>query len=214
VKPKLLDLFCGAGGAAMGLHRAGFDVTGVDNKPQPRYPFPFILADAMEVGLEGYDCYWASPPCQGYTVLFPNALHRKEYNHPDLVAPTRERLILTGKPYVMENVPNSPLRAITILCGAMFGLRVYRHRLFEASFLSWQPHHPKHLVRTAGKGYAPKDDKTFWTITGSVGGLRGAQEAMGIDWMQRDAKAISQAIPPAYSEYLGQWMMEALKGQA
>ena len=104
-KPKLLDLFCKQGGSATGLSRAGFDITGVDKDPQPRYPFRFIQADALEVPLDGYDFYWASPPCQRWSPS--TSIHG--YSHPDLVTPTRARLIGTGKPFVIENLRGAPL---------------------------------------------------------------------------------------------------------
>jgi DNA (cytosine-5)-methyltransferase 1 len=138
---KALDLYCGDGGASMGLHRAGFCVTGVDHKPHPRYPFRFIQADAQQFPLDGYDFVWASPPCQKYTRLrfMPN--YRQ---HPDLIAPTRERLVESGIPWCIENVEDAPLGEsgyLIVLCGTMFGLQtgdgraeLRRHRLFETSF--------------------------------------------------------------------------------
>src|SRR5574337_20985 len=128
MKPRLLDLFCCAGGCAMGYHRAGFDVVGVDINPQQRYPFEFHQADAMTFDLSGFDAIHASPPCQAYTVLGG----REDLSHyPDLVDAVRERLQASGKPWIIENVPGAPLRDPITLCGAMFGLRRYRHRLFE-----------------------------------------------------------------------------------
>ena len=136
---RLLDLFCGAGGAAMGYHRAGFtEIVGVDIKPQPRYPFEFVQTDAMAYPLDGFDAIHASPPCQAFTSL------RHMYNakpHPDLIEPTRARLEASGKLYVIENVPGAPLRAWLMLCGTMFGLgtgeaELRRHRYFE---MNWTP---------------------------------------------------------------------------
>ena len=203
---RLLDLFCGAGGAAMGYHRAGFEVVGVDINPQPRFPFEFHQADALEYPLDGFDVIHASPPCQAHTVLFPKELHGKEYAHPDLVAPTRQRLRKTQNPYVIENVPNAPLVNYIVLCGSMFGLKVYRHRLFESNILLLQPCHESHKVRTAGKGRTPKDDNTFWTVTGHLGDLPGASKAMGIDWMIM--KELVQSIPPAYTEFIGKQLIQ------
>lgn len=202
---KALDLFCGAGGAAMGLHQAGYEVVGVDIRPQPRYPFRFIQADAMALDWTGYDLIWASPPCQAYTPL--RALQKgKEY--PDLIAPVRERLIATGTPWIMENVPGAPMRYYITLCGGMFGLRTYRHRRFETSMLLFQPPHPKHTVKTSTKKRrACWDAGLNISVTGDVGTYVGSL-AMGIDWMT--GEELSQAIPPAYSRYLA----EQIKGDA
>lgn len=144
-RPRALDLFCGAGGAAMGLHRAGFDVTGIDIKPQPRYPFAFIRGDALQppVRLTDFDLIWASPPCQAHTAL------SKMWNskpHADRIPETRAMLHEAGVAFVIENVPGAPLNASLKLCGTMFDLRtpcgaeLRRHRYFEASFLVMQPH--------------------------------------------------------------------------
>ncbi|HXU06436.1 MAG TPA: DNA cytosine methyltransferase [Polyangia bacterium] len=143
-RPRALDLFCGAGGAAMGLHRAGFDVIGVDVKRQQRYPFRFIQADALAlpVRLRDFDLIWASPPCQAHTALSKMWNARK---HEDRIPETRALLEASGVPYVIENVPGAPLKASLRLCGTMFGLQtpcgaeLRRHRYFETSFLVMQP---------------------------------------------------------------------------
>lgn len=197
---KALDLFCGAGGAARGLHRAGFGVFGVDIKPQPRFPFHFIEQDVMWAGSRiiaegGFDLIWASPPCQAYT----NAQRIRGNGHPDLIEPTRAMLKASGVPYVIENVPGAPLINPVELCGAMFGLRTYRHRLFEASFPIAAPPHPKHTARTAKMGRPAKADE-FIHVVGNFSGIKRARDAMEIDWMTRDE--IREAIPPAYSEYI------------
>jgi DNA (cytosine-5)-methyltransferase 1 len=212
-RPRLLDLFCGAGGCAVGYHRAGFDVVGVDIVPQPRYPFPFVRADALEyVAAQGkeFDAIHASPPCQQYTPL--KALHGTK-KYADLVAPTRELLVTTGKPWVIENVNGAPLYYAIFLCGTMFGLRVYRHRRFEASFLMLQPEHPAHLVRAGAPGTKGGRGRKahymgggFVTVCGNVGSYAGP--AMGIDWMT--GKELSQAIPPGYTQYVGLQLMNAL----
>src|SRR5215467_701837 len=129
-RPRLLDLFCGAGGAAMGYHRAGFDVVGVDIKPQPRYPFTFIQADAMTFPLEGFDAIHASPPCQAY---IRSGMYDKS-RHPDLLPPVRCQLERSDVPWVIENVPGAPMRVDLKLCGCMFGLGVARQRWFETSW--------------------------------------------------------------------------------
>ncbi len=210
-RPKLLDLYCGAGGAGMGYHRAGFDVTGVDIAPQKRFPFRFIQADALGyVARHGheYDVIHASPPCQAYTSL--RAL-QPDKEHPDLVSATRAALADIGRPYIIENVPGAPLHHYITLCGTMFGLRVYRHRRFETSWLMFQPHHPRHVVN-AGGHKAQRQRKQhylaggFVTITGNVGSYCGP--AMGIRWMT--GQELSQAIPPAYTEWLGHQLLRAL----
>lgn len=154
IRPRLLDLFCGAGGAAMGYHLAGFDVVGCDINPQPNYPFPFHQYDALAAIVEQghrFDFIHASPPCQSYTPL--NAYNHHEY--PDLIAVTRELLVASGKPWIIENVPQAPLIDPVTLCGPMFGLKLYRHRLFEASFRSAAPAEPPHLKLCARNGYLP-----------------------------------------------------------
>ena len=204
VKPKALDLFCCAGGAAMGLYRAGFEVVGVDIKPQPRYPFTFMQTDALIVSLEGYDFIWASPPCQRFC-----ALRTREdlSGYPDLIEPIRARLTASGVPFVIENVPGAPIRRDLMLCGAMFGLRSYRHRYFECNFPVIQPDHPKHIVRVNRRGENRRkhwDKGGFLTITGDIGVYCGPG-SMGIDWMT--GNEMSEAIPPAYSEYIGKAAM-------
>lgn len=203
---RALDLFCGAGGAAMGLSRAGFEVVGVDIRPQPRFPFDFHQADAMTVDLRGFDLIWASPPCQRYCAL---ATREDLSGYPDLVAPIRGRLEESGALYVIENVPGSPVRPDVTLCGAMFGLRSYRHRLFEANFAIEQPDHPKHEVRVNRRGENRREHWArggFLTVTGDVGTYCGP-EAMGIDWMT--GAEMSEAIPPAYAEHIGKAALAA-----
>ncbi len=199
-KLRALDLFCCEGGAAMGLHRAGFDVVGVDIKPQTRFPFAFHQADAMTFPLDGFDFVWASPPCQKFCALAT----REDLSHyPDLIDPIRQRLVTSGLPFVIENVPGAPVRRDLLLCGAMFGLRSYRHRHFECSFPVEQLEHPKHTVRVNRRGENRREHWArggFITVTGDVGVYCGP-EAMGIDWMS--GNGMSEAIPPAYAEYIG-----------
>ena len=132
MKPRLLDLFCGAGGAAMGYHRAGFEVIGVDIKPQPHFPLEFHQADALEFSLEGYDAYHASPPCQAFSTIAKQirTMRPGKYSHPDLIAPTRDCLVATDKPYVIENVRGASLISPVQLCGSWFGLDLHRLRIF------------------------------------------------------------------------------------
>jgi DNA (cytosine-5)-methyltransferase 1 len=193
-KPRLLDLCCCAGGASMGYSLAGFDVVGVDIDPQPRYPFPFIQADALTVDLEGFDAYHASPPCQRYSLA--SHFHGTHKNHPDLIEPIRKRLQATGKPYLIENVEGAPLSDALKLCGAMFGLRVYRHRLFESNLLLFQPGHVTHTVKAAAPGAIAKPGE-YWSVGGHFGHKHEAQAAMGIDWMHT-VYEIAQAIPPVH----------------
>ena len=212
MKRRILDLFSGAGGAAMGYHRAGFDVVGVDVKPQKRYPFAFVQGDALEYlaahGRE-FDAIHASPPCQAYTPL--KALCGR--NYPDMVAAVRAGLNETGKPWVIENVASAPVMATGLLCGTMFGLRVYRHRRFESTVFLWNPPHPPHRIRAGAAGTKGGRGRKshymaggFVTVCGNVGSYAG--EAMGIDWMTGDE--LSQAIPPAYTEYVGRQLRNIL----
>lgn len=194
---KILDLFCCAGGAGMGYHLAGFEVVGVDIAPQPHYPFKFILADALTFPLEGFDAIHASPPCQAFTL----AQRIQNNEHPDLIAPIRERMKATGKPYVIENVVGAPLENPVMLCGAMFtGLAVYRHRLFESNFPLEAPAHPDHVAPLRKMGRPPLAGE-FMHVVGNFSGVARAKEAMGIDWMVRDG--LREAIPPAYTQFIG-----------
>jgi DNA (cytosine-5)-methyltransferase 1 len=249
-KPRALDLFCGAGGASMGLHRAGFDVTGVDIKPQPRYPFQFIQADALRppVDLSSFDFIWASPPCQAFSKLrfMPDA---KE--HPNLIPETRAMLVESGVAFAIENVEDAPLGEtgnLILLCGTMFGLQtsdgraeLWRHRLFETSFpilLRPQCQHRSPALGVYGGhvrdrcrnvltvvGHTPVDNtwrsRRAITVTGHTAQTNtvrnrerqtyrteDAKQAMGIEWMTM--AGLSQAIPPAYSEFIGRAAMPAI----
>lgn len=210
---RLLDLFCGAGGAAMGYYRAGFtEIVGVDIKPQPRYPFEFVQADAMTYPLDGFDAIHASPPCQAFSVA--TLFHRgRRDQHPDLVEPTRERLLEVGVPYAIENVPAAPLINPLMLCGTMFlGLKVYRHRLFECEPAIYFPpscHNP-HLFRPTEVGRRVAEHG-WMTVAGHFSSVEAAGVAMGIDWMTRDE--LAQAIPPAYTEYIGRHLLAAIREQ-
>ena len=203
MKPKLLDLFCGEGGASYGYHLAGFEVVGVDLHKKSRYPFEFHQADAFEFLREHgheFDVIHASPPCQAYSWATPKS-HRE--NHPDFIAPIREQLEKTGKPYIIENVGGARhlLHEPVKLCGSMFGLKTFRHRYFEV--------HPKivlltppcrHdfqplLVTTAG------NNSRAIRSEGNYKSVKNAPLAYGIEWMS--CEGLKEAIPPAYTKFLG-----------
>jgi DNA (cytosine-5)-methyltransferase 1 len=212
-RPRLLDLFCGAGGAAMGYHRAGFDVVGVDIDPQPRYPFEFHQADAMTWPLDGFAAIGASPPCQRYSDLARRNGNGHEW--PDYIPAVREALERSGLPWVIENVEGAPLRDPVVLCGTMFpGLRVIRHRLFESNMPLVAPPHPPHpLVFTHDKRkahYGRLDQSTsFVQVTGGGNAtVANKAAAMGIDWMT--GAELNEAIPPAYTELIGQQLLAHL----
>ena len=225
-RPRLLDLFCGAGGAAMGYHRAGFDVTGVDNRPQPRYPFTFIQADAMTFPLDGFDAIHASPPCQAFTQMSARWRGKgtKADIHPDLLTPTLAILRTLGLPYIVENVQGAKahMRATLVLHGGMFRLGVHRPRLFEANVLILAVRTPQTLSPLGVYGAKPDGHTTYrYRDNGNYKGkslirtaksVEEAREAMGIDWMTWDE--IREAIPPAYTEYIGAQLMEHLKERA
>lgn len=201
-RPLCIDLFCGAGGASMGLYRAGFDVVGIDSRPMPRYPFTFMQGDALNppIDLRKADFIWASPPCQAYTN------QGKGRGHPELIEPTRAMLRALGIPYAIENVVGAPLIDPVILCGSMFGLRVRRHRKFETSFdVGLVPpcqHNGQEIRAYYGswgrEAFRAKKPGNKDTLRGSVAD---APRDMGIDWM--DWKTLTQAIPPAYGEFIG-----------
>lgn len=193
----------------MGYARAGFEVVGVDIAKQPHYPFPFIRCDVADMDprfLATFDMIAASPPCQRYS----NAQRIMDNDHPDLVAPTRALLQTSGRPYAIENVVGAPLHRPIELCGAMFGLKVYRHRLFECSFPVEQPMHPPHEAPLRKMGRKP-DPGDFIHVVGNFSGVAQAKEAMGIDWMVRDE--LREAIPPAYSEYIGRAALAHIASQ-
>lgn len=200
---KALDLYCCGGGASTGLFQAGFEVTGVDIAEQNNYPFKFIKANVLELSidfLKQFDLIWASPPCQQYTTAGTQwRLEGKEY--PDLIEPTRAILKQSGKPYIIENVPGSPLIQPVELCGSMFGLRTYRHRLFETNFPVKQPMHMAHIFKNAKMGRPPKEDE-YLQIVGHFSGVPLARDIMGLPNLNQ--YELAQAIPPAYSKYLAE----------
>ncbi|MFE9474416.1 SAM-dependent methyltransferase [Streptomyces griseofuscus] len=202
-RPRLLDLFCCQGGAAKGYTDAGFDVTGVDLHPQPRYPYRFVQADAIAFVLThgaGFDFIHASPPCQ-----HDSECQRIQGNtHPDLIAPTRTALEATGRPWVIENVRGAvpKLRGPVMLCGPMFGVDTYRHRYFEpgGGFTLPQPEHPAHTVQQAKMG-RPVPPGQYGQFVGNFSGVGLARRVMGVPWMNRDG--IRECIPPAYTRWIG-----------
>jgi len=202
---RILDLFCGAGGAAMGYHRAGFTVVGVDINPMPRYPFEFIQADAMSFPLDGFAAIHASPPCQRYSAMSTCRPGLSD-EYPDYIGLTRARLQASGVPWVIENVPGSPLRSPVTLCGFMFGLRLYRHRLFETSFQLPAIAHPEHTTPASKAGHW--EPGTIISVAGHIAPIAEARAAMGIDWMRREE--LAEAIPPAYTEWVGAALMAEL----
>ena len=203
---RVLDLFCGAGGASMGYYQAEFEVVGVDINPQPNYPFTFIQADVFEylnTPDTDFDLIHASPPCQRFSVNTPTQF---KLDHPDLVAPVRRELDKLGRPYLIENVPGAPIRKDLVLCGSMFGLQVQRHRWFELSGFSIPPLECNHIWA----------DGRPHTVTGHADGAglnrrqylgfrdtKHAADLMDMPWCTRSAE-ITEAIPPAYTKYIGE----------
>jgi DNA (cytosine-5)-methyltransferase 1 len=227
---KLLDLFCCAGGGAMGYRRAGFEVVGVDIEPQPRYPFEFHQTDAFEYLREHsheFDAIHASPPCQEYSTsrhlrkMTAQRLGKEEDVKEKLIEQTRTALIASGKPWIMENVEHSPMPGAIVLCASMFGLLMLRHRAFEASFLLFVPGHCNHPagfysavggkirghgIYDSGKIYLDQHGraKRREGYPGKAAGVK----AMGVDWMT--VPEMCQAIPPVYTEFIGRQLLSVL----
>jgi hypothetical protein len=206
----------------MGYHLAGFDVVGVDIKPQPRYPFPFTQADAMDLDWQGYDAIHASPPCQPFTraghLMRAQGRTTKE---PDLLVPVRERLLELDTPWIIENVVGAPLLSPLTLCGSTFGLKVRRHRLFESSHLLLgngpcrhkEQGKPVGIYGSMGDTAQGLDTQTGRWVVGGVTAktLAEGQEAMGIDWMRWND--LKNAVPPAYTQHLGSQILTVLRGR-
>lgn len=213
-RPLLYDVFCGAGGAGMGYHRAGFEVIGVDNKPQKNYPFEFIQMDALEFLQEVIDgtrpkpdAIHASPPCQ-FATMASRQWRKEGREYPNLIEPTRRLLKELGQPFVIENVPGAPLINPVILNGTKFNMRLRRVRLFECSFevpfFFLPPEEPSgfRMGRPVKKG-------GIITPVGHFSNVSYARKVMEIDWMAQGE--LAQAIPPAYTEFIGKQLIQQIK---
>jgi DNA (cytosine-5)-methyltransferase 1 len=189
------------------LSDAGFDVTGLDIEPQPHYPFPFILGDMLTYAIHGWDAYWASPPCEGYSMAAQQ--WRKEgREYPMIIPALRQRLYTTGKPYIIENVIGAPLHNPLKLNAAMFGMRIRRTRLFETSFpmpLVLCPKEERSSVRMG----RPVKEGDIMTPVGHFSNVPYVKRQMGIDWMNQEE--LAHAIPPAYSSFLGKYLLQAVQ---
>ena len=232
MKPRLLDLFCGAGGAATGYHRAGFDVVGVDNRPQPRYPFEFVHADALdaleilgEAGGSAFDAIHASPPCQAHTSLsrrWRKGEGTAADQHVDLIGATRELLEQTGLPYVIENVEGArPMMGgrLVRICGSTVGLQQSRHRLFECG--GWIALVPscgcrgqgyKNILGQKPDGRWLRRDQNGERRNFVVSSLEEGRELMGIDWMEW--RELCEAVPPSYTELLGHQLLQHVQARS
>ena len=199
-KPKLLDLFCCAGGATKGYQRAGFYVVGVDINKQPHYcGDEFYQADALEFDVSGYDVIHASPPCQKYTRM--QHIHKNKVEHPDLIEPIRQRLIKSGKPFIIENVVGAPLRIDLMLCGTMFNLRVPKHRIFESNIpmpLSPATCNHQDVYDPFHGGEMARNERVKFSAV------------MGIDWFMTRTE-VREAIPPAYTEFIGKHLIQIMQ---
>jgi hypothetical protein len=229
-RPRLLDLFCGAGGAAMGYHRAGFDVVGVDIKPQPHFPFEFHQADALTFPLDGFDAIHASPPCQWYS----DGTRAGKVGAQPLIAPMRQRLSGLDVPWVIENVHGAAehMSAGLMLCGGMFGLGVERHRLFESNSYLWGPgqHDCAQVIRN--RAHFPIPESWHGTTAGTTAGTTYLNRAYSVTGKSRGkgcipfwrglmdmpwavtADEIKEAIPPAYTEWIGAQLLRAIGAAA
>lgn len=236
---RILDLYCGVGGASVGYNRAGFEVVGVDIDNKPCYPFPMHQGNVIDVlnvlimggkvmfgpyhySLEDFDAIHASPPCQSSSAL-TKGTNAGKFDYPDLIPQTRNLLNETGLPYIIENVQGAEVRRDLTLCGDMFDLRVIRHRYFECSFPVIQPTHEtdprKHKGRVAGMRHGEWFEGPYFAVHGDGGGkgtIEQWRDAMDIHWINKDLtikeqrRMIAQAIPPAYAEYVGAQLLAHL----
>lgn len=236
-RPKILDLFSCAGGAGVGYERAGFDVYAVDIAPQPNNPHPFHQGDALDVlrcliaggaidfhrkgrveclRLSEFDAIHASPPCQGYLNLGGvNRARGRNYDHPQLIATTRDALMATSLPYVIENVADArtELRDPVRVCGTGLHLPLRRHRLFESNLPleGVACRHDRYTVPRYWTGWRPNGEHRLSTVVqvyGNAGGRHEWPAAMGIDWMT--TREMCEAIPPAYAEHIGRQLLDHL----
>ena len=204
-KPRLLDLFCKAGGASVGYARAGFEVEGVDIEPQPHYPFKFYQADALTFPLEGYDAYHASPPCYENTWSARRWIDTPVvYEKTDQLVNCRSMFIDIGKPFILENTPGAEMSNYIRLFGTMFGLKVIRERWFELDGFEILFLPSPLLVKN------PIQSGNYFTVAGHGGNSKDCRLATGIDWMNK--QELTQAIPPDYTEYIGKCLMKSIKG--
>lgn len=210
---KLADLGSGAGGSAWGYHLAGFDVTGVDIVPQPRFPVilpyvKFVQADAVEFLREHgheFDAFACSPPCQPYSRM-SGCRPGLASTYPELIVPWRDALLEQDKPFIMENVKGAPLRSPVMLCTAAFGRETYRHRFFESNIPLEVPPDPPHLVPASRAGHW--EPGTYISIAGHFSPVSKGREAMGIEWMRREE--LKEAVPPCFTEFLGKQLLQWL----
>ena len=213
-----MDLFCCEGGASAGYHAAGFDVVGVDIEARPNYPHTFVQADALAppFDLSSFDAIHASPPCQAFSTAT-----RNDIDYPDLIEPTRQMLIGSGVPWVIENVPGAPLNApwslfdpsaaLILLCGSMFDTllpRLHRHRLFESNVRISSPSRCRHELTRDVLSVVGNSEQGSSGRRGEYWGIEARRAAMGIDWTTRHG--LSEAIPPAYTEHIGTQLLAAL----
>lgn len=216
--PRLLDLFCGAGGCSVGYHRAGFDVVGVDDVPHPEYPYEFVLADALDVMADvefvrSFDAVHGSPPCPLYSSITPDSTRD---THPDLIPPTRAAFRAAGIPWVIENVVGAPLDDPVLICGKAMGLRdIKRHRLFESSVFMMSPgcacdNGPAYGIYGDHGDKTPRQRKDGFKRWGKARDVEHAQQIMGIGWMSR-WDDLADAIPPSYTEFIGAQLMDHLQ---
>lgn len=218
---RVLDLFCGGGGASMGYSRAGLEVHGVDLSEQPHYPFSFVQSDALDYladNHDAFDAFVASPPCRDHSVLVNCGIGVDGTG--SLLTEIRNMLEGIGKPYVIENVAGANMPKHVMLCGSMFDLgtathQLKRHRQFEANFPIPQPwdHCSEDSRPVIGLyGGRPRDRRKSSTTKGTSGttlSFADAQQAMEIDWMP--IRPLCQAIPPAYTDYIGRYLLTELR---